>query len=60
MIAILVVVDCLIKAAHFLALKVIFITEQLTDLYIKKVVRLAFTIMLDCDTKFASKFWHGF
>jgi len=46
-----------------LALKITFTAEQLADLYIKEVVRLheiPLTVVLDRDTKFASKFWHGF
>jgi len=48
-----------LRQPTFLALKISFITEQLADLYIKKVVRLhriPSTIVLDRDTKFASKF----
>ena len=38
--AIWVVIDRLTKSAHFLAMKTIFIAEQLADLYIKEIVRL--------------------
>ena len=58
-----VIVKRLTKAAHVLAIKVTFTAEQLADLYIKEVVRLhgiPLTIVLDHDTKFVSKFWHGF
>jgi len=58
-----VIVDRLTKAAHFLALKTTFTSEQLADLYIKEIVRLhgmLLSIVLDRDTKFISRFWHGF
>jgi len=56
-------VDGLTKFVHFLAIKVTFTIEQLADLYIREVVRLhgiPHTILLDHDTKFVSKLWHGF
>ena len=61
--AIWVVVDRLTKATHFFAIKVTLTAEQLADLYIKEVVSLHWiplTVMSNCDTKFSSKFWHGF
>jgi len=58
-----VIVDRLTKAAHFLAIKATFTSEQLANLYIKEIVRLhgvPLSIVLDCDTKFVSRFWQGF
>jgi len=58
-----VIVDRMTKAAHFLAIKTTFISKQLADLYIKEIVRLHFmplNIVSDRDTKFISRFWHGF
>jgi len=60
---ILVIVDRLIKSAHFLAIKVTFTNEYLVDIYLKEIVRLhgiPLSIASDRDTKFVSKFWHGF
>ena len=54
-----VVVDRLTKLAHFLAIKTVFNTEQLADLYLKEIVRLhgiPLSIVSDRDTKFASQF----
>jgi len=61
--AIWVVVDRLTKSAHFLPLKTTYSAEQLAKLYIKEIVRLhevPISIVSDHDTKFASRFWHGF
>jgi len=58
-----VIVVRLIKAAHFLAIKATFTSEQLANLYIKGIVRLhgvPLSIVSDRDTKFISRFWHGF
>ena len=58
-----VIVDRLTKAAHFLAIKVTFTSEQLANLYIKEIVRLhgvPLIIVSDRDTKFVSHFWQGF
>ena len=57
--AIWVVMNRLTKSSDFLAIKVTFTTEQLTDLYISEVVRLhgiTLSIVSDRDTKFVSKF----
>jgi len=56
-------VDGLPKSAYFLAIKATFTVEQLENLYIKEVVQLhgiPLTIVLDHETKFVFKFWHGF
>jgi len=61
--AIWVVVDRLTKSAHFLPLKTTYNAEQLAELYIKEIVRLhsvPISTVSDRDTKFASRFWHGF
>jgi len=61
--AIWVIVDRLTKSAYFLAIRTTFNAEQLADLYIQEVVRLhgiPLSIVSDRDTKFASRFWHGF
>jgi len=58
-----VVVDRLTKGAHFLAIKATFTSEQLANLYIKEIVRVhgvPLSIVSDHDTKFVSRFWHGF
>jgi len=44
--AIWVVIDRLTKATHFLALKIIFIANQLEDLYIKEVERLRAILLI--------------
>jgi len=57
--AIWVIVDRLSKSAHFLVIKTTFNAEQLTDLYIREIVRLhgiPLSIISDRDTKFASRF----
>jgi len=54
-----VIIDRLTKAAHFLAIKATFTSEQLGNLYIKEIVRLhgvPLSIMSDRDTKFVSRF----
>ena len=61
--AIWVIVDRLNKSAHFLPMRITFSAEQLAELYIKEIVRLhgvPLSIVSDRDTKFASRFWHGF
>ena len=61
--AVWMIVDQLTKSAHFLAMKTTFNAEQLAELYIKEIVRLdgvPLSIVLDRDTKLASKFWQGF
>jgi len=61
--AIWVVVDCLTKSAHFLAVKNGLQHGQMADLYLKEIVRLhgiPLSIVLDRDTRFVFKFWQGF
>ena len=55
-----VIVDRLTKSAHFLLIRVGFILERLTKLYMKEIVRLheiSVTIVSDRDTRFISQFW---
>jgi len=61
--AIWVIVDRLTKLAHFLRVKTTFSAEQLAELYIREIVRLhgvPLSIVSDRDSKFTSRFWHGF
>jgi len=58
-----VVIDRLMKATHFLAMKVNFTFEQLADLHIKEIVRVHgvhLSIVWDQDTKFICRFWCRF
>ena len=55
-----VIVDRLIKSAHFLAIRVSYSMEQLAQLYVKEVIRLhgvPKTIISDRDGRFTSHFW---
>jgi len=57
--AIWVVIDCLMKLAHFIPFRVRQSTELLADKYIREVARLhvvLVSIMLDRDTRFRSHF----
>ena len=61
--AIWVVMDRLTKAAHFLALKTTYISEQLANLYIKEITTLLgipLSIVSDHDNKFVYECCHGF
>jgi hypothetical protein len=61
--AIMVVVDKLTKAAHFIPLKTTHKTTHVVDIYMREVARLhgiPKTIVSDRDPKFTSKFWKGF
>ena len=61
--AIWVIVDRLTKSSHFLAIKITFTVEQLVELYLEEIVRLQgihLSIVSDRDTKFVTRFWHGF
>jgi hypothetical protein len=60
--AIWVVVDCLIKPAHFIPMKTTNSASKLVPLYMKEVVRLhgmPKSIVSDQDSKFVSKFWES-
>jgi len=54
--AIWVIIDRLTKIAHLLALKITLTSEQLADLYAKKIVRLHGIL----SEQFVSKLWYGF
>jgi len=61
--ALWVIVDRPTKSAHFLAITNTFTAERLAELYLKEIVwlhRIPLSIVSDRDTKFVSRFWHGF
>ncbi|KAA3487578.1 DNA/RNA polymerases superfamily protein [Gossypium australe] len=58
--AIWVVVDRLTKSAHFILVRLDYLLERLTKLYIAEIVRLHVvpnSIILDRDLRFTSRFW---
>jgi hypothetical protein len=58
--AIMVVVDKLIKEAHFIPIKSTFKSIDVANIFMKDIFRLhgfAKTIILDRDVKFTSIFW---
>jgi hypothetical protein len=58
----MVVVDKLMKAAHFIPLKTTNKATNVVDIYMREVARLhgiPKTIVSDRDPKFTSKFWRG-
>jgi hypothetical protein len=60
--SIMVVVDTLMKAAHFIPLKTTHKAANVADIYMKEVARLhgiPKTIVSDKDPKFTTKFWKG-
>ena len=60
--SVMVVVDTLTKAAHFIPMKSTFGTAQVADVFLKEVVRLhgvPKVIVLDRDAKFTTTFWKG-
>jgi hypothetical protein len=59
---IMVVVDKLTKATHFILVKLTHKAMNIVDVYMRDIVRLhgiPKTIVSDRDTKFTSKFWKG-
>ena len=55
-----VIVDRLIKSAHFLAVRMTFTLEEFYWLYIREIVRLygvPVSIVSDRDPKFTTHFW---
>ncbi|GJW61863.1 reverse transcriptase domain-containing protein [Tanacetum coccineum] len=55
-----VIVDCLIKSAHFLSMKETNNMEKLTQLYLKEFFcrhEVSISIISDIDSWFASRFW---
>jgi hypothetical protein len=60
--AIMVVVDKLTKATHFIPMKVTHKETNVDDIYMREITRLhgiSNTIVSDNDPKFTSKFWKG-
>jgi hypothetical protein len=60
--AIMVVVDKLTKASHFIPMKVTHKATNVVDIYMREVAQLhdnPKTIVSDRDPKFSSKFWRG-
>jgi hypothetical protein len=60
--SIMVVMDKLTKAAHFVLVKLTHKAANITDIYMKEIARLhgiPKTIVSDRDPKFTSKFWKG-
>ena len=60
--AIMVVVDKLTKAAHFIPVKTTHKAANIANIYMKEVARLhgiPKAIVLDEDSKFTSNFWKG-
>jgi len=60
--AVLVIVDRLMKSAHFIPFRLGQSTELLAEKYMQKVVRLhgvPVSIVSDRDTKFLSHFWRS-
>jgi transposase InsO family protein len=60
--SIMVVVDKLMKAAHFIPLKTTHKAANVVDIFMREITRLhgvPKTIVSDRDPKFTSKFWKG-
>ena len=58
-----VIVDRLMKSAHFLAVRMTFALERFCRLYIRDIVRLhgvPVSIVLDRDPRFTAHFWKSF
>ena len=61
--AVWVIVDRLMKSAHFLAVRMTFTLERLCRLYIQEIVRLhgvRVSIVSDRDPRFTTHFWKSF
>ena len=61
--AIWVIVDRLMKSAHFLAIRLTDSTDVLSQLYVREIVHLhgiPVTIISDRETRFTSRFWENF
>ena len=57
--SVVVVVDRLMKSAHFLAVRTDYSLDKLAELYIKEIVRIhgiLVSIILDRDPRFTSRF----
>ena len=60
--SIMVVVDKLTKASHFIPVKSMYKADAIANIFIKKIFRLhglPKAIISDRDTKFTSNFWKG-
>ena len=60
--SIMVVVDKLTKAAHFIPVKITHKATNIVDIYMREIARLhgiPKTIVFDRDPKFTSNFWKG-
>ena len=60
--SVMVVVDTLTKAAHFIPIKSTFGIAQVADVFLKEIVRLHGVpkmIVFDRDAKFTAAFWKG-
>ncbi|KAG8492659.1 hypothetical protein CXB51_010105 [Gossypium anomalum] len=58
--AIWVVIDKLMKSAHFIPIRIDYSLDKLAELYISEIVRLhgvPLSIILDRDPRFTSRFW---
>ena len=61
--AVWVIVDRLIKSAHFLAVRMTFRLEEFCKLYIREIVRLhgvIVSIVSNRDPRFTTHFWKSF
>ena len=61
--AVWVIVDRLMKSAHFLAVQMTFTLEKFYQLYIREIVRLhgvLVSIVSDRDPRFTAHFWKSF
>jgi len=61
--AIWVIVDRLMKSAHFIPINISFPVSQLVEIYIREVVKLRgvpSSIVSDRDPRFNSRFWNSF
>ena len=61
--AVWVIVDRLIKSAHFLAVQMTFTLEEFCRLYIRDIFRLhgvSVSIVSDRDPRFTAQFWESF
>ena len=60
--AVWVIIDWLMKIAHFLPIKMTYSMDRLAELYIKEIVRLhgiLVPIVSDRDPRFTSRFWRS-
>ena len=55
-----VIVDKLIKSAHFILVRIYYSMDRLVELYVDEIVRLdgvSLSILSDRDPRFTSRFW---